>query len=170
MWGCETRWVARRHPGHWQSASSWRLCRDWCMGSKRRGLAGGKAVNARPPARGMGNRWGVGSVIPMHGGKERAGRLPPDHGRSCCQGEPGSLLHRSKHFGTGAVRVDHVALCEVWFHGFGVKTSRESWGAGLGSYIAASSPPAPSSARLRPSGALRGPVLMFYPCTGICVG
>ena len=46
------------------------------MGSKRRGLAGGKAVNARPPARGMGNRWGVGSVIPMHGGKSgRAGCL-----------------------------------------------------------------------------------------------
>ena len=25
-------------------------------------------------------------------------KLPPGHGCSCCQGEPGSLLHRSKQF------------------------------------------------------------------------
>ena len=94
-------------------------------------------------------------------------KLPPNHGRSCCQGEPGSLLHRSKHFGTGAVRVDHVALCKVWFHGFGVKASRREPGSGpqqlhgskrsVGAFGAAF--------ETRP-----GPVLMFYPCTGICVG
>ena len=53
MWGCETRWVARRHPGHWQSSSSWRLCRDWCMGSKGREQAGGKAVIRA-------SHWGMG--------------------------------------------------------------------------------------------------------------
>ena len=84
-------------------------------------------------------------------------------------GEPGSLLHRSKQFGAGtsgtskglsvrAVSTDwgQVSLGESWRGPRQLHRSKQSSGG-----VESPSEPAPER--------LRRPVLMFYPCTGICV-
>ena len=86
------------------------------------------------------------------------------HGRRCCQGEPGSLLHRSKQFGAGtsgtskglsvrAVSTDwgQVSLGESWRGPRQLHRSKQS-----SEGVESPSEPAPER--------LRRPVLMFYPC------
>ena len=113
--------------------------------------AGGEAVSRRPSAKGGGVGGGVGGVPVMDW---------------VVDGRP---AHGSKQFGTGSSGMDQVALRKAWFHG--VRPKRP--GKVVMRASAAKSQRAVARWRRVPvlgrSKRLRGPVLMSYPCTRICV-
>ena len=131
-----------------------------CFGGARAGRRQGG--HPRPP---VGAWESLGRWWCRTRGQKKAGvsKLPPSHGRSCCQGEPGILIHRSKQFVCRGLQ--------------GVKGRAGSGDSGrwITGRKSRSGSPQPHGSK-RSVGAFGAafetrprPDLMLYPCTGVCV-